>query len=130
MYESVSPSRRAHWHAAVLELMEQRLGARVEEHAADLAFHASLAETLVGTSRVVKYSRLAGERMLTTHAFDEASRHFERAWRARNSVPCDDDAAGILTGLGLAQAATSRPVEPAGGLDQRAAGDRVLPRSR
>jgi DNA-binding CsgD family transcriptional regulator/tetratricopeptide (TPR) repeat protein len=107
VYQSVSPSRRAHWHAAVVELMEQRLGARVEEHAADLAYHAARAEALVGSSRVVKYSRLAGERMLATHAFDEASRHFERAWRARNSVPCDDDAAGILAGLGLAQAATT-----------------------
>ena len=107
VYESVSPSRRAHWHAAVVELMEQRLGARVEEHAADLAYHAARAEALVGSSRVVKYSRLAGERMLATHAFDEASRHFERAWRARNSVPCDDEAAGILAGLGLAQAATT-----------------------
>ena len=107
VYESVSPSRRAHWHAAVVELMEQRLGARLEEHVADLAYHAARAEALVGTSRVVKYSRLAGERMLATHAFDEALRHFERAWRARNSVPCDDDAAGILAGLGVAQAATS-----------------------
>ena len=107
VYESVSPSRRAHWHAAVVELMEQRLGARLEEHAADLAYHAARAEALVGTSRVVKYSRLAGERMLATHAFEEALRHFERAWRGRNSVPCDDDAAGILAGLGLAQAATS-----------------------
>jgi len=107
VYESVSPSRRAHWHAAVVELMEQRLGARVEEHAPDLAYHAARAEALVGTSRVVRYSRLAGERMLATHAFDEALRHFERAWRARNSVPFDDDAAGILAGLGLAQAATS-----------------------
>ena len=107
VYESVSPSRRAHWHAAVVELMEQRLGARLEEHAADLAYHAARAEALVGTSRVVKYSRLAGERMLATHAFEEALRHFERAWRGRNSVPCDDDAAGILAGLGLAQAGTS-----------------------
>ena len=107
VYEGVSPSRRAHWHAAVVELMEQRLGASLEECAVDLAYHAARAETLVGSARVVKYSRLAGERMLATHAFDEALRHFERAWRARNSVPCDDDAAGILAGLGLAQAATS-----------------------
>jgi DNA-binding CsgD family transcriptional regulator/tetratricopeptide (TPR) repeat protein len=107
VYESVSPSRRAHWHAAVVELMEHRLGAQVEEHAPDLAYHAARAEALVGTSRVVKYSRLAGERMLAAHAFDEAFPHFERAWRARNAVPCDAEAAGILLGLGLAQAATS-----------------------
>jgi ATP/maltotriose-dependent transcriptional regulator MalT len=107
VYESVSPSRRAHWHAAVVEVLEQRLGARVEERAVDLAYHAARAEALVGSSRVVKYSRLAGERMLAAHAFDEASQHFERAWRARSSVHCDDEAAGILAGLGVAQAATS-----------------------
>jgi DNA-binding CsgD family transcriptional regulator/tetratricopeptide (TPR) repeat protein len=106
VYESVSPSRRAHWHAAVLELMEQRLGARAEDHVVDLAYHAARAEALVGSSRVVKYSRLAGEQMLTKHAFDEASRHFERAC-ARNAVPRDDEGAGILAGLGVAQAATS-----------------------
>jgi DNA-binding CsgD family transcriptional regulator/tetratricopeptide (TPR) repeat protein len=105
VYESVSPSRRAHWHAAVLELIEQRPDAPVEKHAADLAYHATRAETLVGASRVVKYSRLAGEQMLATHAFEEALRHFERAWR--NSVPRDDDAAAILVGLSHAQAATS-----------------------
>ena len=87
--------------------MEKRLGARVGEHASDLAYHAARADALVDTSRVVKYSRLAGERMLAKHAFDEALRYFERAWRARNSVPFDDDGAGILAGLGLAQAATS-----------------------
>ena len=83
VYESVSPSRRAHWHAAVVELMEQRLGARVEEHAADLAYHAARAEALVGSSRVVRYSRLAGERMLATHAFDGGV----TAFRARLARP-------------------------------------------
>jgi DNA-binding CsgD family transcriptional regulator len=107
LYESTSPSRRAHWHAAVVALMEQRLGSRVDEHAGDLAYHAARAEGLVGSCRVVRYSRIAGERMLATHAFEEALGHFERAWRALNSVPRGDDVAGILAGLGHAQAATT-----------------------
>jgi DNA-binding CsgD family transcriptional regulator/tetratricopeptide (TPR) repeat protein len=107
VYESMSPSRRAHWHAAIFALMEQRLGPLTDEHAADLAYHAARAEALVGSSRVVKYSRLAGEQLLATHAFEEAQRHFQRAWRAQNSVPRDDDAAAILVGLSHAQAATS-----------------------
>src|SRR5215204_384851 len=86
VYESVSPSRRAHWHAAVLDLMEQRLGTRVEEHAADLAHHAARAEALVGSSRVIKYSRLAGERMLATHAFEQALRHSSA--RGAPGTPC------------------------------------------
>jgi DNA-binding CsgD family transcriptional regulator len=107
VYESISPSRRAHWHAAVVEMLEQRLGARVGERAVDLAYHAAHADALVGASRLVKYSRLAGEQLLRAHAFDEASGHFERAWRAWKSVPSDESEAVILAGLGLAQAATS-----------------------
>ena len=107
LYESASPSRRARWHAAVVEVMEQRLGAHVDEQAGDLAYHASRAEGLVGSWRVARYSRIAGERMLASHAFEEALRHYERAWRARKSMPPDDDAAGILAGLGHAQAATT-----------------------
>ena len=107
LYHGTSPSRRARWHASIVEELEHRFSGRIDEHAVNLAYHAARAEALVGSARVVKYSRLAGERMLATHAFQEALPHFERAWRARNPVPLDDDAAGILTGLGHAQAATA-----------------------
>ena len=80
---------------------------QLEERAEELAYHAAAAEALVGSSRVVRYSRLAGERMIAAHAFDEALPHFERAWRARNAVPLDEEAAAILAGLGRAQAATA-----------------------
>jgi DNA-binding CsgD family transcriptional regulator len=107
LYDSASPSRRARWHAAILEGLEQQAGLPVEERAEELAYHASAAEALVGSSRVVRYSRLAGERMIAAHAFDEALPHFERAWRARNGLPLDDEAAAILAGLGRTQAATA-----------------------
>ena len=45
--------------------------------------------------------------MIAAHAFEEALPHFERAWRARNAVPLDEEAAAILAGLGRAQAATA-----------------------
>jgi DNA-binding CsgD family transcriptional regulator/tetratricopeptide (TPR) repeat protein len=107
LYESASPSRRAQWHAAILERLEEKARPQLEERAEELAYHASAAEALVGSSRVVKYSRLAGERMIAAHAFEEALPHFERAWRARNAVPLDEEAAAILAGLGRAQAATA-----------------------
>jgi DNA-binding CsgD family transcriptional regulator/tetratricopeptide (TPR) repeat protein len=107
LYESASPSRRAHWHAAILERIEEQARPLLEERAEELAFHASAAGALVGSSRVVRYSRLAGERMIAAHAFEEALPHFQRAWRARDAVPLDEEAAAILAGLGRAQAATA-----------------------
>ena len=107
LYESASPSRRAQWHAAILERLEEQAPPQLEERAEELAYHAAAAEALVGSSRVVRYSRLAGERMIAAHAFEEALPHFERAWRARNAVPLDEEAAAILAGLGRAQAATA-----------------------
>ena len=107
LFESASPSRRAEWHAAILERLEAQARPQVEERAEELAYHAAAAEALVGWSRVVRYSRLAGERMIAAHAFEEALPHFERAWRARSAVPLDEEAAAILAGLGRAQAATA-----------------------
>ena len=107
LYDSASPSRRAQWHAAILGRLEAQARPQLEERAEELAYHAAAAETLVGSPRVVRYSRLAGERMIAAHAFDEALPHFERAWRARNAVPLDEEAAAILAGLGRAQAATA-----------------------
>jgi ATP/maltotriose-dependent transcriptional regulator MalT len=107
LYESASPSRRAHWHAAILGRLEEQAPAQLEERAEELAYHAAAAETLVGSARLIKYSRLAGERMIAAHAFDEAVPHFERAWRARNAVSLDEESATILAGLGRAQAATA-----------------------
>jgi DNA-binding CsgD family transcriptional regulator len=106
LYESVSPSRVAHWHAAVVELLEAQPGGS-EDRVEELAYHAARSESLVGASRVSRYSRLAGERTLASHAFDEALAHFERARRTRNGARLDDEGAAILMGLGYAQAATT-----------------------
>ena len=107
LYESASPSRRVCWHAAIVRALERLLGARVEDRAGELAQHAARAEVLVGSATLVKYSRIAGEQKLAAHAFEDALPHFKHAWRARNAVPFDSEAAAILSGLGRAQAATA-----------------------
>ena len=61
----------------------------------------------MGSATLVKYSRAAGEQNVAAHAFEDALPHFERAWRARNPLPLDAEAAAILFGLGCAQAATA-----------------------
>jgi len=107
IYDGICPGRRAHWHAAIMRTLERFHGALVDDFAAELAVHASGAELLVGSATVVKYSRVAGEQKVAAHAFEGARLHFERAWRARNPLPLDAEAAAILFGMGCAQAATA-----------------------
>jgi DNA-binding CsgD family transcriptional regulator len=107
IYDSTSPGRRAQWHAAVLRTLERLHGPRVGDYAAELAAHAARAELLVGSATLVRYSRMAGEQKIAAHAFEDALPHFDRAWRARNPLPLDAEAAAILFGLGCAQAATA-----------------------
>lgn len=107
LYESVSPSRRARWHATIAQTLESLLGDRVEDRAAELARHAASAGALSEPSMLAKYSYVAGERLLAAHAFEEALSHFDRAWRARERRPFDAAAAANLVGLGRAQAATA-----------------------
>ena len=107
LYDSTSPGRRAQWHAAILRTLERLHGPWIDDYAAELATHAARAEVLVGSATLVKYSRMAGEQKVAAHAFEDALPHFERAWRARNAVPLDAEAAAILFGLGCAQAMTA-----------------------
>jgi DNA-binding CsgD family transcriptional regulator len=107
LYESISPSRRARWHATIARALETHLGDRVEDRAAELARNAASAGALIEPSFLAKYACIAGERLLTAHAFEEALSHFERAWRAREGLPFDSAAAATLVGLGRAQAATA-----------------------
>jgi len=107
LYESISPSRRARWHATIAQTLETLLGDRVEDRAAELARHAACAGVLVSQALLAKYSCIAGERLLAMHAFEEAAVHFERAWHVRKALPFDASAAATLVGLGCAQAATA-----------------------
>ena len=107
VYESISPSRRARWHATIAHTLETLLGDGVENRAAELAHHAASAGALIEPAVLAKYSRIAGERLLTVHEFAEALTHFGRAWRAREGLEFDGAAAATLVGLGRAQAATA-----------------------
>lgn len=107
VYESISPSRRARWHATIATTLETLLGDGVENRVAELARHAAAAGALIEPAILARYSCIAGERLLTVHAFAEALAHFERAWRAQEGLEFDAAAAATLVGLGRAQAATA-----------------------
>ena len=124
LYESISPSRRARWHATITQALETLLGDTVEDRAAVLAQHAACAGGLIEPAMLGKYSCIAGERLLVVHAFEEALAHFERAWRARVALPFDAVSAATVVGLGLAQAATAARWNRAG-MDHAAPRPRV-----
>ena len=107
IYEDLSPSRRASWHARVAKAFEKMPGGRITDRAPELAHHAARAGRLIGSEKLVKYATIAGQHMLAVHAPEEALPHFERAWQARQGLPLDAQAANILVGLGCAQAATA-----------------------
>jgi len=104
-------SRRVRLHARIGAALEELYGEEVEAHSAELAYHYTAAEPVVGPAKLVRYSMLAGERALATYAYEEALNHYRRALAARGIDPGsseraqDAEAAALLFGLGCAQGA-------------------------
>ena len=97
-------------HARIAEALEQLYAADVEAQAAELAYHYSEAEAVLGTERLGHFSRIAGERALAAYAFDEALVFLSRALEVREGETgshlaeraTDEDTAAILLALGYA----------------------------
>jgi DNA-binding CsgD family transcriptional regulator/tetratricopeptide (TPR) repeat protein len=110
--EELSTTRRVRLHARIAEMLEELYGDDAEYHAAELAYHFSQAEAMLGTGRLVVYSLKAGEQALASSAYEDALTHFEKGLVARNiTVPgtepaSDEEAAALLFGLARAQSAT------------------------
>ena len=115
--EELSSTRRGRIHARIANALEDLYGAQVEDHAAELAHHFAEAEAIAGVGKLARYSRLAGERALASHAYEDAFTHFERGLAARNipvsgtEAAFDDEAAALLFGMGRALATIERPME-------------------
>ena len=103
--ERISTSRRVRLHARIGETLETLYGDQPGSHAAELAYHFAEAEPVLGPEKLVKYSLLAGERALSTYAYEEALVHFQRLLSAKEHQPDDTEMAAALFGLGRAQAA-------------------------
>src|SRR5262249_45481482 len=104
--DELSQMRRARLHARIAEMLEALYGDGEEAHAAELAHHFAEAEAVLGTDKVVRYSRLAGEAALAAYAPEQALEHFERALAARGDRALDDEGAQPLFGFCRAQLAT------------------------
>jgi len=109
----LSTTRKVRLHARIAEAFEELYGGDAEAHAAELTNHFSEAQTVLGTDRLVRYSLMAGERALVSHAYEEALSFFERGLVAiaaplDGTAPARDaDEASLLFGFGRAAAVTS-----------------------
>ena len=94
LYWNLSQIRRRILHQAVAESLESTGAGRDSSRYASLAHHFGAGEDL---TRAAHYSRLAGERAVELHAFEEAAHHFGEAidiLESRVDLP-ESDAAQI-----------------------------------
>jgi DNA-binding CsgD family transcriptional regulator/tetratricopeptide (TPR) repeat protein len=111
--EELSLTRRTRLHARIAESLEQLYGDDADSHSTELAHHFAQAETVLGTMKLVRYSIAAGERAISSNAYEEALVHFQRALAAREGSSSSPgvghgvkaETATILFGLGRAQVA-------------------------
>jgi DNA-binding CsgD family transcriptional regulator len=106
LLKELSTTRRVRLHARIAEVLEELYGNQSEAHADELIYHLSESAAMTGPSRLVHYLTVAGERALKAHAWEEALNYFQQALAAREGQPADSETAGLLFGLGRAQAAT------------------------
>ena len=104
--EELTLTRRVRLNARIAETLERLYGNDAEAHAAELAHHFAAAEAVLGNEKLVQYSLVAGQRALTTYAYEEALGHFQRALATKENQEVDSEMAEILFGLGRAQTAT------------------------
>ncbi len=101
--EELSGARRVRQHARIAQMLEAFFGAQAEEHAAELAFHYSEAEPVLGTEKMVHYALAAGELALAGYAYEDALAHFQRGVMAKMGQPMDEQTATMLFGMGRAE---------------------------
>jgi signal transduction histidine kinase/tetratricopeptide (TPR) repeat protein len=82
IYGSLAPRRRHRLHRRIAEVLEAMYGDGLDSHLAELAHHYEAAGRRRGGMRAIDYAARAGERAAALLAFEEASRHYERALRS------------------------------------------------
>jgi DNA-binding SARP family transcriptional activator/tetratricopeptide (TPR) repeat protein len=95
----LSTTRRVRVHALIAGALEELYGDDAGPHAAELAFHFAEAAPVLGSEKLIRYSRLAGEQAYNAHAYEDAIAHFQQALTAKEGGPMDDETAGLLFAL-------------------------------
>ena len=103
LLSEISASRLVRLHAQAGEALEKLYAGNEAGHASELATHFAGAAAVVGPEKTIRYSIMAGDKALGSHAPHEAQSHFERALAAKGNEVRDLEMAGILLGLATAQ---------------------------
>ncbi|MCH8061051.1 MAG: protein kinase [Chloroflexi bacterium] len=111
LFNELTTTRRVRLHARIIEVFEELYKDNIEVHAVDLAYHAAEAESVIGPEKLVRYSKVAGDRALAAYAYEEASTHFQRALATKHHLPMDAETAAIMSSLGSAQLAMNQMAE-------------------
>ena len=102
----LSTTRKVRLHARIAEGLEELYGDSAESHAAELAHHFAEAEATLGVEKLVRYSLMAGDRALASHAHEDALNHFQLGLEAKQGQEIDNEMAALLFGLRRAQTGT------------------------
>ncbi|MDP6666056.1 MAG: hypothetical protein QF357_01510, partial [Dehalococcoidia bacterium] len=104
----LSLTRRVGLHARIAKTLEDLYGDGIDQRAAELAYHYSEAESVLGTEKLIHYSVIAGEMALEANDPLAASVHFGQAAKAISEHSPDRIVARVERGVGLAGLATAR----------------------
>lgn len=98
-------------HQRVARALEEQYGARLEEHAAELADHFSYSSDPSDLAKAVAYGEMAARRAMGVYAYGEAAKHLERCLQVQevldhaNTAKCCD----LLLALGEALMSAGEP---------------------
>jgi predicted ATPase/DNA-binding CsgD family transcriptional regulator len=105
-------------HGRVASRLEQYYSPNAADHSDELAYHFRNAVSVFGTENYLLYSKLAGERALSRHAFEYAEDVFRQALAAQPGTQSDEQRGGLLFGLARAKIALNRREEAAEHLNE------------
>jgi tetratricopeptide (TPR) repeat protein len=105
LYERLPIPARVDLHRRVGEVIERLYGTGAGVHVAELARHFAEVAAAGEAAKALTYARLAGERAMGMHAYEEAAAEYQRALQAlRFAGPDDAGRCELLLRLGAAQA--------------------------
>ncbi|MEX2247913.1 MAG: protein kinase [Dehalococcoidia bacterium] len=90
LYGEMIAPRRLRMHNDVARALEQHYGARLEEHATELAEHFAHSSTEEDLRKAVHYGELAAQRAAGVYAHGEAARLLEQALQVQEVLDPDD----------------------------------------
>ena len=107
LYGEMIAPRRLRLHNEVAKALEQHYGARLDEHAAELAEHFAHSSTEEDLRKAVHYGELAAQRAAGVYAHGEAARLLEQALQVQDVLDPNDGAKRYDLMDGLANALLS-----------------------